>query len=137
MLEDACTSNEIVWLKNPGDEEVFTYLKHATLLAYPSLLEGFGFPPLEAMALGTPVLAGDTAALREVCGDAAMFADPLLSDDITMKLQTLLEDDSLREQLSTRGRARAKTFTWRSCAERHRDLYLQMTTPKGLHQGAV
>ncbi len=105
---------------------MFRYLAHALLLAYPSQLEGFGFPPLEAAALGTPVLAGDTPALREVLADAACFCAPEDQDAIDAGLERLLVDKELRDELVERGRQRVQQFTWRDCARRHAALYREV-----------
>lgn len=88
----------------------------ATVFAYPSLYEGFGLPPLEAMACGAPVLASDIPPLHEVCGDAARYADPLATDALAEELRNLLQDKSLRDALSARGLARAKGFSWEKTA---------------------
>jgi alpha-1,3-rhamnosyl/mannosyltransferase len=125
-IEAAVQTGEAIWQRTAGDAEVFCYLAHALLLAYPSRLEGFGFPPLEAAALGTPVLAGDTPALREVLCDAAWFCDPEDGDSIAAGLQRLLVDAELRACLRQRGPQRAKQFTWRDCAQRHADLYREV-----------
>lgn len=87
-------------------------LRSASVLAYPSLYEGFGIPPLEAMSVGTPVLAGRVGALTETCGDAALFCDPTDVDDIAGGLHTLLSDDSLRRTLIDRGVRHAAGFSW-------------------------
>lgn len=85
-------------------------LRHATALAYPSLFEGFGLPPLEAMARGTPALASTTTAIPEVCGDAALLVDPNDTDAIAGGLRRLVEDRSLREELMSRGRERVTRY---------------------------
>ena len=125
-IEAAVRTGEAVWQRTAGDAEVFRYLAHALLLAYPSRLEGFGFPPLEAAALGTPVLAGDTPALREVLDDAAWFCDPEDNDSIAAALERLLMDPELQAGLRQRGPQRAMQFTWRDSAQRHASLYREV-----------
>jgi len=93
------------------------WVAQARLLAFPSLVEGFGLPPLEAMAAGTPVVAGNIRALRETCGDAACFVDPLNVDGIAEGLRRLHLDEGLRQDLIVKGKQRAASFSWRRCAE--------------------
>lgn len=85
-------------------------LSSAAAVAYPSIFEGFGLPPLEAMSFGTPVLAGDRTSLPEVLGDAALLVDPLDVDQLAEGLVALLGDEALRSRLSARGPVRAAEF---------------------------
>ncbi len=88
----------------------------ARLFVYPSLYEGFGLPPLEAMACGTPVVTSNRASLPEVVGDAGILTEPLDDKEIARNMLVLLEDDVVRGRLSDVGRQRASAFTWRKCA---------------------
>jgi alpha-1,3-rhamnosyl/mannosyltransferase len=97
--------------------------RHAAALVLPSLHEGFGFPALEAMRAGTPVLVSDIPALREVCGDAARYCDPYDTDSIATALTELATVGPLREELRRRGLARAAQFSWRACAEAYAAAY--------------
>ena len=106
----------LLWLRDADDQRAFQYLAHARAALYPSLLEGFGLPPLEAMSLGVPVLAGDTPALREVLEDSALFCDPTDVTSIAGCLQQLLEDQACRSELIRAGRQRASCFTWKRAA---------------------
>lgn len=92
-------------------------LEEAVLLAYPSLYEGFGFPMLEAMTLGVPVLAADIGALAEVAGDAAALVDARDPDALAGALETLLTDQERRDALVVRGAARAQGFSWERTAK--------------------
>lgn len=98
------------------DEILRQYFVHADALVFPSLYEGFGLPPLEAMACGCPVIVSNAASLPEVCGDAALYCDPYNPEDIANKIQMLLSDAKLRESLRQKGLERAKQFTWEKCA---------------------
>ena len=91
------------------------------MLVYPSLYEGFGLPPLEAMACGTPVIASNSTSLPEVVGDAAMTVTPTNTEEIAAAMAALLEDKLLHKQLQQRGLERAKAFTWRHTAEQMLD----------------
>ena len=116
----------VQWIENPGDARVYDFTARARVLAYPSRHEGFGFPPLEAMRLGTPVVAGDTPALREVLGDAALFCDPDDPADLTRQLDAVLHDEEIHADLVARGLARAADFTWRECARAHARVYREL-----------
>lgn len=89
----------------------------ARLLIYPSIYEGFGLPPLEAMASGTPVITANCSSLPEVVGDAGIQIDPYDCDAIQAALTALIEDDGLHQRLSHASIQRARTFTWRRTAE--------------------
>jgi glycosyltransferase involved in cell wall biosynthesis len=94
--------------------------RRAACLVYPSLYEGFGFPPLEAMACGCPVAASTAGAIPEVCGDAAILFDP---NDVDAMAAAMLEADGRRDELRGRGLARAALFTWDGTARGHDDVY--------------
>lgn len=99
------------------DDTLRRLYAQATALVMPSLYEGFGLPPLEAMASDTPVVAARAASLPEVCGDAALYIDPYRIDDMAAAITTICRDVELRQQLVTAGRARVATFTWSRAAE--------------------
>lgn len=90
----------------------------ATAFVYPSLYEGFGFPVVQAMAAGAPVVTSNTSSLPEIAGDAALLADPRSAAEIANALTRVLESESLRARLRALGRARAENFRWKSCAAR-------------------
>jgi glycosyltransferase involved in cell wall biosynthesis len=97
--------------------------RHAAALVIPSLYEGFGLPALEAMHAGTPVIAGRTAGLAEVCGDAARLVDPRDAGSIEQALVDVASTPPLREALRRRGLERAARFSWEQCARAHLDAY--------------
>ena len=88
----------------------------ATLLAYPSLYEGFGFPVVQAMAAGVAVVTSNNSCLPEIAGDAALLVDPRSASEIAAALNRLLESESERTELARRGRARAERYRWERCA---------------------
>jgi len=90
---------------------------------YPSLYEGFGLPPLEAMAVGTPVVASNRASLPEVLGDGALQVDPADGRALGQALEAALTRPELREDLRERGRRWARRFSWDRCAELTHDVY--------------
>jgi glycosyltransferase involved in cell wall biosynthesis len=98
-------------------------IQSADLVVYPSFHEGFGFPALEAMASGTPVLASNASCLPEVLGDGALLVDPTDAGGLIAAAEALLHNSDLRLQLIARGRARAAQFTWRRCAELTTQVY--------------
>jgi len=104
-------AGSVVLVGRVDDAVARVLLEGAVALTYPSLFEGFGLPPVEAMALGTPVLAGDAAAVPDVCGDAALLVDPTSVDAIAGGMVRLLADDPLRATLRERGRLRAGEYT--------------------------
>jgi alpha-1,3-rhamnosyl/mannosyltransferase len=92
-------------------------LAGARMLVFPSLHEGFGWPPLEALACGTPVVTSNVSALPEVVGDAALMIDPLDVEALAGAIRRLWDDAALRDDLRARGLARARRFTWEVTAQ--------------------
>lgn len=97
--------------------------KLASAFVFPSLYEGFGFPPLEAMACGTPVITSNVSSLPEVVGDAALLVPPTDAGAIAEAMARVLTDTRLRRDMVTRGLARARTFSWAEAAARTRAVY--------------
>lgn len=91
-------------------------IKLAKILAYPSFYEGFGFQPLEAMAIGTPVVASQLTSIPEIVGNSGILVDPYNIDSLTTSLNTLLNNNDLREQLISKGQVTAKKFLWQNTA---------------------
>ncbi len=108
------------------DADLPAILSAATLFVFPSLYEGFGLPPLEAMACGTPVLCSDRASLPEVVGDAAWLVDPTDIEAIREGLRRLLRDEPLRQALRERGLEQATRFSWERAATETLQLYARL-----------
>ncbi len=108
--------HEVHILEHVSREDRATVLSAASALVYPSLMEGFGFPPLEAMACGTPVIASATSSLFETVGDAGLLVDPYRIDSLAGALSALVTDAGLRSRLIARGFDRVSLFTWERAA---------------------
>jgi glycosyltransferase involved in cell wall biosynthesis len=111
-LEDHVTLTGYV-----AGEDLAALLSGAEAFAFPSLYEGFGFPVLEAMACGVPVVCSGTSSLPEVAGDAALLVEPRQVEAIASALFRLLTEPGLRPELVERGFAQAERFSWRRCAQ--------------------
>ncbi|HXL72200.1 MAG TPA: glycosyltransferase family 1 protein, partial [bacterium] len=106
----------VKWSGNVRAEKMVEAYHDADLLLYPSRLEGFGLPVLEAFACGTPVITSNTSSLPEVAGNAALLVDPEKPGDIADAVQKAMEKPALRRQWVERGLKRAKLFTWEKTA---------------------
>jgi glycosyltransferase involved in cell wall biosynthesis len=107
----------VIRLGRVSDDELTQILRSCLCLAFPSFTEGFGLPPLEAMALGCPVVVSDRASLPEVCGDAALYASPEDPAAWLKAFIALRENERLRSDLIAKGRLRSDGYSWRSSAE--------------------
>ena len=105
------------------DERLVELYNAAELLLFPSFHEGFGWPPLEAMACGTPVVVAEIPALRETAGDAALYAAPADDERLAEQAAQVLGDPALAERLSAAGLERAGLFSWERCAAAYAELY--------------
>jgi glycosyltransferase involved in cell wall biosynthesis len=106
-----------------SDDTLAALYRMAAVFVFPSLYEGFGLPPLEAMASGTPVVTSNVSSLPEVVGDAAVLVDPTDAMDIKEGIKRVLTDPELREQLRARGLVRAQQFSWETSVRRTREIY--------------
>jgi glycosyltransferase involved in cell wall biosynthesis len=98
---------------------------------YPSLYEGFGLPPLEAMACGTPTLVSSASSLPEVVGDGALVADPRDVEELGEGIVRLATDEGLRAELTARGRQRASQFTWERAARELLAVFAELAAETG------
>ena len=113
--------------------EHLALMRAATVVVIPSIYEGFGFPALEAMALGTAVVAARSASLPEICGDAALLVPPT-GDGIGAGLVQVLTDQELRNDLEFRGPTRAQGFTWEKSARLHAEVFRSVSGKAGRPQ---
>jgi glycosyltransferase involved in cell wall biosynthesis len=105
------------------EETLAVMYRLAGVFVFPSLYEGFGLPPLEAMASGTPVVTSNVSSLPEVAGDAAVLVDPYDPVAIADGIERVLTDETLRRDLRAKGLARAKQFSWEASVRRVREIY--------------
>ncbi len=122
---DLAEADNILWLGRRSDGELAALYDSALCLAFPSLTEGFGLPPLEAMALGCPVVSSDRASLPEVGGEAVLYADPLSPAAWLDSFVRLRDDAVLSENCERLGREQADKFSWTQSAERYAELFAQ------------
>lgn len=106
-------------------QERLKLYQHASLFVYPSVFEGFGLPPLEAMASGVPVITSHTSSLPEAVGDAAVMVNPHRVYELARAMEELLTDEGLRAHYIKKGHERAKQFTWQNTAEQTLDVLLE------------
>ncbi|MDQ6880378.1 MAG: glycosyltransferase family 4 protein [Candidatus Dormibacteraeota bacterium] len=116
-------SNRVEWLGQVSAEAMPGVMAGADVCVYPSLYEGFGFPPLEAMASGTPVVSSNASCLPEILDDAALLIDPSDVTAFGKAVQSMLTDQDLRARMIATGRRHAEAFTWERCAQGTFDVY--------------
>jgi len=105
-----------------SDQRLVEYYRGAEALVFPSLYEGFGLPPLEAMSLGCPVLCSNASSLPEIAGDAALYFDPRDPDDLAAKLLRITQASELRSHLVQKGLDRVGMFSYKTCARQTADV---------------
>lgn len=115
--------SRIKFLKNVTEEDKNNLMKHASLFIFPSLYEGFGFPPLEAMANGCPVIISNTSSLPEICEDTAIYINPNNHAQIAAEIVRVLNDEPRMKVLKEESVLRAKLFTWEHSVTEHIGLF--------------
>ncbi|MBN3849999.1 glycosyltransferase family 4 protein [Paraburkholderia sp. Ac-20342] len=123
----AVDSKRIVWAGFVSDNELKALYENAGCLVFPSLYEGFGLPPLEAMYCGCPVIASARTSIPEVCGDAAMYCEATSADDIAAKISQMMSDADLRQQYRVAGQLRAREFRWDRTAKKVLEILYEHT----------
>jgi len=127
-LEDASLGDSVVLTGYVPESDLPALYSGATCFVYPSIFEGFGLPPLEAMQCGTPVIIGNRTSLPEVVGNAAFAVDPFDVDAIAGAIEQMLNKPALRDDLRVKGLERAKMFDWRETARSTLRVYEQVAS---------
>lgn len=118
--------SDVVELERVNDDDLLRLYCGAEALVLPSLYEGFGLPPLEAMACGTPVVVSNISSIPEVVGEAGVYVDPYNVREITQSLFRVLTNQNLRQHIREKGLMRAKLFTWEKTMQRTLEVYQEM-----------
>ncbi|HAI74129.1 MAG TPA: hypothetical protein DCS28_04385 [Candidatus Moranbacteria bacterium] len=125
-LKTVVSENEIkniIFLSDISDRELDSLFRYSIANVFPSLYEGFGLPPLEAMAKGAPVISSDHPCMREILGDSARFFDGKNIDAIAEAMKKIISDKKLRQELIKKGYEQIKKYSWKKMAEETRDVY--------------
>jgi len=126
VLFRAKKNNKIIFKQGLDDNPLIVEYNVSRILIFPSFYEGFGLPPLEAMACGTPVITSNLSSMPEVCGDAALYVDPYNIEDITSKMEILINDKNLQKELVSKGLDKVRNFTWRKSALEHIKIFKEL-----------
>jgi glycosyltransferase involved in cell wall biosynthesis len=129
-LEDSPARQGVLLTGYVPDQDLPALYSSATTFVWPSLYEGFGLPPLEAMACGSPVVCSNASSLPEVVGDAALLFNPENTDELRERLRYVVRDEALRRDLRARGLARAAAFSWQRTAEETVRVYEMVLHPR-------
>jgi glycosyltransferase involved in cell wall biosynthesis len=116
-------TNNITFTGFVNVDDMDTLYSGASLFVFPSLYEGFGLPPLEAMLNNCPVIVSNAASLPEICGDAVLYFNPYHPKDLADKILCLLKDADLRQSLIKKGKQHIKKYTWEMSLEKHMEVF--------------
>ena len=125
-IDNLCLADHVHMIGFADDEDLPALYSGAKCVAFPSLYEGFGFPVLEGMACGTPVITSNVSSLPEVAGDAAIMIDPYDVDALTDALHAILNDNNLRQSMIRKGHEQVSRFTWGRTAQQLHDIYMNL-----------
>jgi len=122
-LDSLGITRDVIFVDHIAELDLAHYYSSAALLAYPSLYEGFGLPPLEAMACGCPVVTSNTSSLPEVLGEAGIMVNPYDIDSLAQAMRQVLTDSELRNDMVRKGLEQAKRFSWERAAMKTMEVY--------------
>jgi glycosyltransferase involved in cell wall biosynthesis len=122
-LNNSPYKDDVIFLGYVDKNDKAALYNLATVFVYPSFYEGFGFPPLEAMACGLPVVTSNISSLPEIVGGAALTIDPYNVQALSQAMIQVLDNEGLRDELSIKGLERAKNFSWQKTAQQYLDLF--------------
>jgi glycosyltransferase involved in cell wall biosynthesis len=126
IIKSLGVAHNVQNLQGVGDSRLAAIYRGASLFVYPSLYEGFGFPPLEAMSVGCPVLVSSTSSLPEICGDAAHYFDPEDPNDLSRSLLNVLNSPDSLPTMRARGYAQVSRYDWNQSAAKTHQIYLNV-----------
>ena len=126
MFKNKVDLTDVIELENIPDNEIVYYYNGASAFVFPSFYEGFGLPPLEAMACGCPVIVSDTSSLPEICGDGAYYVDPGCVNSITRGIYDILSDEDLQKNLISKGLERTNLFNWEKAAKKTLNIFKEL-----------
>lgn len=126
VIKEEKLQNRVIFTGFVPDDDLINIYNAATVFIYPSLYEGFGLPPLEAMACGTPVITSNVSSLPEVVGNAAITVDPYDIEKIAFSMTEILTNSSLQDKLIKKGKERVNLFSWKKTAIETKKLYEEL-----------
>jgi glycosyltransferase involved in cell wall biosynthesis len=123
VVDELKLDDRVHFVGRVASEDLLYLYNAAELLAHPAFYEGFGLPPLEAMACGLPVVVSNVASLPEVVGDAGLLIDPHDVDELTVSMWRVLKDSALRKEMREKGLKQAERFSWEKAARETMEIY--------------
>ena len=136
-LDSLGITDHVIFIDYVSELDLAHYYSSAALLAYPSLYEGFGFPPLEAMACGCPVVTSDTSSLPEVVGEAGIMVNPYDTGRLEQAMREVLTNSQLRDYMVRKGLEQSKKFSWERAAEQTQEVYDEVLANSKLRDEVV